>query len=253
MTRILFKATLATLLSIAASLLVAISIVPAFGGVVDGTAWLMCILCPIFVAFPVSAYTFWQSDRLKVALAALAATHQELADTHAKLMEKSRRDPMTGFLNRETFFQEVEACRRHATAGALLLIDADHFKSVNDRFGHLVGDDALLEISAAIERGVRAGDLIGRIGGEEFAVLLLGASAREAMQVAERIRRQVEDIQFSPGQSGDLPLTVSIGGTGLSANATLSDLMRAADKQLYAAKKSGRNRAILDTDAKVAA
>ena len=99
---------------------------------------------------------------------------------------------MTGMLNRESFFAALEGSRRKSDRGALLIIDADHFKKINDNFGHLTGDAALLEIAAAISRAIRVGDILGRIGGEEFGAFLVGASDKEAIRVAERIRREVE-------------------------------------------------------------
>ena len=85
-----------------------------------------------------------------------------------------------------------------ADRGALLIIDADHFKTINDNFGHLTGDEALLLIASAIGRGVRSGDILGRIGGEEFGAFLVGATQEEAKRVAERIRSEVELIRFQP-------------------------------------------------------
>lgn len=247
------KAVLATLLSIAGSLLAVVSIVPALGGVVDGNAWLMAIVCPTVVAFPASSYTFWQSSRLRRAHAELKAALDDLAAAHTALTERSRRDQMTGLLNRENFFIELESRRRKSDEGALLIIDADHFKMINDRYGHLTGDRALLEISAAIERGVRAGDLIGRIGGEEFAALLVGATGVEALQVAERVRLEVERISFHPDETTRLPLTVSIGGAQLEAGVSVREHMRVADKRLYTAKRNGRNQTVFEIGMKVAA
>ena len=103
----------------------------------------------------------------------------------------------------------------------------------------------MLEIVAAIRRGVRAGDILGRIGGEEFAALLSGATDEEARQVAERIRKEVEQIRFRPDER-TVPLTVSIGGIDCAPEATVSDLMRVADRRLYEAKRRGRNRAVLE-------
>ena len=253
MKHILFKAAFATLLSVAGSLLVLVTLVPARGGVVDGNAWLMAIVCPIAVAFPASGYTFWQGDRLRRAHARLEEAHRELAEAHHHLTERSRRDQMTGFLNRENFFAELELRRRRSDAGALLIIDADHFKAVNDRFGHLTGDRALLEICAAIQRGVRTHDVVGRIGGEEFGALVFGTSADDAFQVAERIRREVEQIGFRPDDVTLLPLTVSIGGVELTQGVSLSDHMRIADKRLYTAKRDGRNRTVFEVGLRVAA
>jgi diguanylate cyclase (GGDEF)-like protein len=140
----------------------------------------------------------------------------------------------------------LEGSRRRTDRGALLIIDADHFKKINDSYGHLTGDRALLDIAAAISTGVRAGDVLGRIGGEEFGAFLVGASDEEAIRVAERIRREVEAIRFQPIDGRLLPLTVSIGGTPCGSDANVSELMRAADQRLYEAKNRGRNRAIFD-------
>lgn len=240
MIRIILKSTLVALFSICAYYLVAATIVPALGGTVDGNAWLI-----LAIALLCSAYTFWQKEKLAKALGELKTTHTELATTHGKLAEKARRDDMTGMLNRESFFAVLDGTRQHASRGALLIIDADHFKSINDSYGHLTGDKALLEIAAAIRRGVRAGDILGRIGGEEFAALLSGATDEEALQVAERIRKEVEQIRFRPDER-TVPLTVSIGGIDCESDATVSDLMRVADRRLYEAKRRGRNRAVLE-------
>ncbi|WP_019172681.1 GGDEF domain-containing protein [Pseudaminobacter salicylatoxidans] len=245
MTSIFLKAAIATLVAVAGSLGTALTVVPMLGGSVDGNAFLMCIVCPLVTAFPVSAYTFWQSARLKHAHRELARAHAQLAAAHRRLAEKASRDYMTGMLNRESFFAALDGSRRRSDRGALLIIDADHFKKINDNFGHLTGDDALLEIAAAIARGVRAGDVLGRIGGEEFGAFLIGASEAEAATVAERIRREVEQIRFKPAGTQQVPLTVSIGGTVCSFGATVSELMRAADRRLYEAKHAGRNLAIV--------
>lgn len=253
MNRIFLKSTAVAFSSLLASLLLAITVVPAFGGVVDGNAWLMLTICPLAIAWPASAFTFWQSEKLRRAHRDLARTHAELAAAHRRLEEKSRRDPMTGMLNRETFFTSLDRSRRKTDRGALLIIDADHFKKINDSFGHLTGDRALLEIAAAIARAVRAGDVLGRIGGEEFAAFLVGASDEEAMLIAERVRLEVEFIRFQPVDERTVPLTVSIGGTLCAFDANVSELMRAADKRLYEAKSRGRNRAVFDEGISAAA
>jgi diguanylate cyclase (GGDEF)-like protein len=245
MTSIFLRALLVSILAGAGSLLVAVTVVPMMGGTIDGNAWLMCIVCPLATAFPASAYTFWQSDRLKHAHRELERAHAQLAATHRRLAEKASRDDMTGLLNRESFFASLDGSRRRSDRGALLIIDADHFKKINDNFGHLTGDDALLEIAAAISRGVRSGDILGRIGGEEFGAFLIGATEQEAAAVAERIRREVEKVCFKPAGEQQVPLTVSIGGTVCALGATVSELMRAADRRLYEAKNRGRNLAIV--------
>ncbi len=245
MNRIILKSVIVALSSVLASILLALVVVSLFGGTVEGTAWVMLITCPLVIAGPASAHMFWQNDKLRRAHSALARAHAELAAAHRRLEEKARRDPMTGMLNRETFFAVLDRSRRRTDRGALLIIDADHFKRINDSFGHLTGDRALLDIAAAISRAVRSGDVLGRIGGEEFAAFLIGASADEAKQVAERVRREVELVTFRPDNEVIVPLTVSIGGTLCQADANVSDLMRVADKHLYRAKNRGRNLAIV--------
>ena len=238
------------LLSVAASVAISLTLVPLLGGKVSGLAWAMLTVCPLAVAWPASAHSLWQKECLRRALddarlahAELETAHRQLAEIHHQLREKSRRDHMTGMLNRETFFSSLEKSRRRSDGGVLLIIDADEFKLINDTHGHLTGDAALLEISAAIERAVRDGDILGRIGGEEFGAFLVGADLAEAAAVAERIRRQVERVEFAPAGGPTIPLTVSIGGTRQRPGATISDLMREADRRLYAAKRAGRNRA----------
>lgn len=253
MVRVLLKSGIVALAAVVASLTLALTLVPALGGVVDGNAVLMCIVCPLAIAWPASAYTFRQSHRLQAAHRDLARAHAQLAAAHRRLAEKAARDDMTGMLNRESFFAALDGSRRKADRGALLIIDADHFKAINDRFGHLTGDEALLLIAAAIRRGVRSADVLGRIGGEEFCAFLAGADEVEARHVAERIRREVELIRFRPVDERTVPLTVSIGGTTCGFGATVSELMRSADRKLYEAKHGGRNLAIVDRDFSAAA
>ncbi|MGO4833258.1 GGDEF domain-containing protein [Rhizobiaceae sp. 2RAB30] len=216
------------------------------GGTMDGNALLMSLLSPIVIAWPASAYTFSQHRRLKAAHRELARTHAQLAAAHRRLAEKANRDEMTGMLKREAFFGTIDASRRRTDRGALLIIDADHFKKINDTHGHLAGDEALLAICAAIRSGVRESDVLGRIGGEEFGALLVGATAAEARRVAERIRAEVEALRFSPTDCEPIQLTVSIGGILCNRDASVSELMRAADRRLYEAKNRGRNRAVTE-------
>jgi diguanylate cyclase len=131
-----------------------------------------------------------------------------------------------------------------ATGGALLVIDADHFKMVNDYFGHDCGDEALQLMARTIKASVRDGDLVGRIGGEEFGVFLKEASLDNATMTAERIRRSVATASFTPDGT-DHQLSVSIGGAHFDSRISFTDLFRIADQRLYEAKQSGRNTAQL--------
>jgi diguanylate cyclase (GGDEF)-like protein len=242
---VLVRSGLVAAASIVASITISAIVVPGDEFLVaDGMALIMCIVCPLVIAWPASAYTFWQKERLAAALAEVKRTHAELAAAHRLLAEKARRDPMTGMLNREAFFEEMECARRAYGRGTLLIVDADNFKRVNDTWGHLTGDAALLEIGAALKRAVRADDVAGRVGGEEFAVFLADADLHESMLAAERIRAEVAALRFSPRAGETLPLSVSIGAAIHRGGAALSDLMREADRRLYEAKRRGRNRVI---------
>jgi diguanylate cyclase (GGDEF)-like protein len=162
-----------------------------------------------------------------------------------ELYDLARIDPLTGVTNRlglseasETLL--IHARRKHESIG-VLLIDADHFKSINDRFGHDDGDRVLLELVANIRRMLRAGDLVGRIGGEEFLVLSPSVEQDDLLALAERIRSAIERTSFFIA-SERYALTVSIGAA--IADGSEPDMMaarRRADTALYEAKRAGRN------------
>ena len=242
--RIILKASLATLLSIAASLGLAVTVVPMLGGVVDGNAWLMCILCPLLIAWPASAWQFWQAQRLRDAHGEIARLHGELTAAHEALLEKARHDGLTGVLNRETFLAALEQASLEGGHGMLLLIDADHFKQINDRFGHPVGDDALRRLAQAIAGTVAQDGFSGRLGGEEFAVYLPGMTISEAGPVATRLLEVVRRLRIEAPAGGVVGLTVSIGAAAQTGDATLDELIAEADEQLYRAKTAGRNRVV---------
>lgn len=253
MKQVLARAAVHASLSAIASLVIVSAYLWATFGEIGATALTLATFCPLVIAFPVSALGLRQKQRLSDALADLKAAHEELADTHmqlaeahARLSEKARHDDMTGMLNRESFFAALKNSRRRTDSGALLIVDADHFKHINDTHGHLQGDRALIEIADAIRGALREVDLVGRIGGEEFAAFLVGADADEAMLVAERIRLAVEAIRFQPGEGKYLPLSVSIGAARLRPHVAWSEMMREADRRLYDAKRLGRNRVVAD-------
>lgn len=143
-------------------------------------------------------------------------------------------DPLTGLLNRRGFDRE----RAQAEAGAVLVIDIDHFKAVNDRLGHAAGDTVLCAVAAVLRHLLRAEDVIARLGGEEFVVLLPGTDAETALAVGERLRAGVE-MQV---RAGDLPVTISVGTAGPRDGDSGEDQVHRADMGVYAAKTAGRNR-----------
>lgn len=166
------------------------------------------------------------------------------------LNERATHDYLTGLVNRQSFQERLEAelgrVRRYGQSTALLLMDVDHFKTVNDRFGHDAGDHVLKALSTQVRAQVRAVDTVARWGGEEFTVLLPETGRDEACDVAERIRRAVEQQEFDY-RDNSFRVTVSIGVARLEAKKDrVEPAMRRADEALYQAKRSGRNRVICD-------
>lgn len=165
-------------------------------------------------------------------------------------------DPLTGVHNRRYFDErlreEVVASLRHANPLACLLLDIDHFKRVNDSYGHQVGDWVLREAAGRIKRQLRLSDSLARYGGEEFSALLARTDDRSARVIAERIRASIAEQPFELAEHGPLAITVSVGIGMLEAAhpadpaAAAGDLVAAADGALYRAKAAGRNRVLSD-------
>jgi diguanylate cyclase (GGDEF)-like protein len=161
-------------------------------------------------------------------------------------------DELTGIMNRRHFIEqasiEMERAARGSSPLSILMLDLDHFKKINDSYGHLAGDEALRCFAEQARAIIRCYDLFGRIGGEEFAILLPGTDLQPAAEIAERIRLACRDITSrdftpKPGRRAAGTLTVSIGATILEASdESLDDLLSRADQALYLAKVRGRNR-----------
>ena len=158
----------------------------------------------------------------------------------------SRKDGLTGLNNRRTFFELAEKRKQQAQVGILLLLDADHFKAINDRHGHQAGDNCLKSIAYMLKRNLRTQDVIGRIGGEEFAVLLANATQEQAQAIAQRL---TGPIPFQAGQDGPpLSVTLSVGAVVTEPQTPLDTLFARADRALYQAKTEGRARVIFASD-----
>ena len=193
------------------------------------------------------AILIWPATALAVlSQVAFAVEYRKRYRLEQQLKQMSDTDPLSGVGNRRYFKrvldQESARARRLAQPLSLLVLDLDHFKRINDAHGHPVGDRVIRHFADLCRSDLRDIDVIARIGGEEFAILLIGSALGPAVEVAERIRRQVESSAV-PG-SGDsvVSFTVSIGVAQLQADADNVDLFGDADSALYAAKRSGRNR-----------
>ncbi len=167
-----------------------------------------------------------------------------------ELLALATTDGLTGLYNRRHFLdraeQTLQRSRRYHEPLAVLMCDIDFFKHINDTFGHAVGDRALQQVAAIIRACLRDTDIAGRIGGEEFAILLLQSSQEQGYEVAERLRQAIEGCRIALEDGQSVPLSISIGiATPAFPHETLATLLQHADQALYAAKRQGRNRVCL--------
>ena len=186
-------------------------------------------------------------------LGAIASFALENAVNRARLLRSGFTDVLTGWYNRRYLHvrltEELARARRHGSALTCLMLDIDHFKRVNDDYGHAAGDDVLRELTQQIESQIRATDVAARYGGEEFLILLPDTDAGAGRQLAERIRCAIADAPFVLGDGVQIPVSVSIGVASVSPERGENDLKTAgdaliarADVALYRAKSEGRNR-----------
>jgi diguanylate cyclase (GGDEF)-like protein/PAS domain S-box-containing protein len=176
----------------------------------------------------------------------------ELKDLEAELREMAATDSLTGLANRRHFLArlEQELSRTHRVEGhcaSVLMLDTDHFKQVNDTFGHATGDNVLRHLAVLIQNELRKIDTVGRVGGEEFAMILPGADLSAAKVFAERLRKKVAGTPMSR-EDKMVPLTVSIGvATMTNSDKSAEDVLVRADRALFRAKEGGRNKVTVET------
>jgi diguanylate cyclase (GGDEF)-like protein len=175
----------------------------------------------------------------------------ELLQANRKLEELATTDPLTGIANRrkmtEQVAQELERARRFHHPLSLLMVDIDHFKRINDTYGHEVGDQAIIQTATLLTANLRAVDMVARFGGEEFVLLMPETPVAVAMHAAERLREQASKLRVKAEDGSDVELTISIGVAAAEPYAapdTPSSLLVRSDKALYRAKKEGRNRVV---------
>jgi diguanylate cyclase (GGDEF)-like protein len=193
---------------------------------------------------------------LTLALAAGLATRiarpvaRVLADL-ARMTRQAQTDALTNLANRraldERLDDEVEHARRLNTHLAFVIADIDNFKSINDRFGHQTGDEVLRRVARVFAEAVRELDLPGRFGGEEIALVLPGTNLTGARNLAERIRKSVEDLQVPTPEGDPLQVTASFGAACFPTHSSAGELVAAADAALYDAKRDGKNRVVTAT------
>lgn len=228
--QVLLYSALITLLATAAPLLVVAVVVSQFDGMTTNDLLKMLAIAgaiPLLITPPIAYFA--------MNLFRMVTLTIKRVDDHVRF------DAMTGLLNRGHFLDQVRAC---PDGGTVLVVDADHFKSVNDRFGHDVGDAALKMISQRVREIVASNGIAGRLGGEEFGVYLPSWSIDQAAVVADAICAHVRShVDNSTGH--DLRLTVSVGGAEHRADAMIRDALKVADERLYRAKSEGRDRHIL--------
>ena len=159
-------------------------------------------------------------------------------------MQAALKDPLTGVHNRtaldQAILREIQLARRHGLSFSVMMLDIDHFKQVNDRRGHVAGDDALKTVARCIEGCIRSSDMLFRYGGEEFLALLSSTDSEGAKQLAERIRETIESTTCR-FHGGSFAVTVSIGAAGFVDDESGLEIVERADAALYRAKRLGRN------------
>ena len=183
----------------------------------------------------------------------LARTIHELEVSKAALAEQATTDSLTHLSNRRQFYTQAEqnlaTCRRYSHDMSVLLLDIDHFKKVNDTYGHHAGDEVLVRIAQLLKGMARLGDTVARFGGEEFSVLLPETKRLGAAVMAQRIRAVIEKEEIIV-EGRQIPVTVSIGVATLAAEEveSIDQLLNIADRRLYLAKNNGRNRICVSDD-----
>ena len=206
------------------------------------------VYLPIFLF---SLFISWSTtqDRRRAFLRSILEdlARQELAEANRKLVVQAHTDPLTGLHNRRSFEElaqrEFALAARNGSPMSLLLLDIDHFKQVNDTYGHDVGDKVLQSVAKLAKQELRGHDVLARFGGEEFIALLPSLTKDDAYLVAERLRACLAQCRIAADESTEVSITISIGLSRHTLDPGDLELMiKAADKALYQAKKEGRNR-----------
>jgi diguanylate cyclase (GGDEF)-like protein len=188
---------------------------------------------------------------LRSALEQLESSQRRVAEQNDELRRLALRDPLTGCFNRRALFELANGIFASALDArrplCCLMVDIDHFKQFNDLYGHAVGDQVIQVVSRLLTECLREGDVLGRYGGEEFCIVLPDSGSRQALEVAEAMRKRIESAARAAVVGVEvMPITASFGIASLSAAAqSIEGLIDQADQALYASKQAGRNRATI--------
>lgn len=204
----------------------------------------MTILCPLAISIPASALHFTQSEKLRRAEAATKDALNKLADAYDVLRIQSRSDGLTGVLTRSAFMEDLHMTSRRGGTGALMFLDLDHFKSINDQYGHAIGDEALRCAGFILARYQSQSDFAGRLGGEEFGLFQTDLNIEQMRDRCEEIREQIASVILKAPSDTQVRISTSIGACYCDRGFDPSDCLKAADENLYQAKVLGRNRVI---------
>ncbi|WP_439468222.1 GGDEF domain-containing protein [Blastomonas fulva] len=196
--------------------------------------WAFAAVCPAIISGPVTYILANQAEVNR-------RLNQQLMATQAVLRAQADIDHLTGTLNRAAFYRQASDYADDAPA-CVLLADIDHFKAINDLHGHAAGDHALRLVARTLQAALRPNDLLGRVGGEEFAVLLAAMPEELGIVIAERARSAIAGLEVATADGTPVVLSISIGVAPLEAGDSLEQALAQADAAMYAAKRGGRNR-----------
>lgn len=226
--RVLRRTTLLTAMSVLLSVICSKFILETFSAGINVQGLVVSVLMPLVLGGPAIGIILFKQEQLRAA--------------NERLRHLASIDWLTGRLNRFAFTGRVSAALNGSTArGALLVVDVDHFKRLNDRHGHDTGDEALRLIADRLTATLADADVIGRLGGEEFGIYLPGAGGDRAGRVAEALRNAVASLTFI-ADGEHCPLSISVGGATFEGPVEFRQLYRQADSFLYQAKAAGRDR-----------
>jgi len=231
------KVLIAVLVSVVATLVAMEGLVLATGEPIELLYWAFAVACPVAVSAPVSYVLVRQAE-------ANRRLNLELLHVQRELLTQADCDHLTGIFNRAAFYRLAERYDGDAPA-AVLLADIDNFKAINDRHGHAAGDEALRLVAKTLQAALRPDDLLGRVGGEEFAILLDGMPLPLAMAIAERARGAVAALSVRAPDGAPIALSLSIGVASFAAGSSLDAALAQADAAMYSAKRNGRNRVMI--------